>query len=613
MGVNFLAPAAFWLAAVLPVVVLFYLLKRKRVVRLISSTVLWQRFLAESQASSPFQRLRHNWLLVLQLLVLLLAILALARPFFAAQAIGGRLQVVILDASASMQSTDVSPSRFERARTEALRLVDSLRPTDQMIVLQVAAVAEVKQSATSDKAVLRRALQACAVTDAGTRLTEALRMAESLTRDNSQAEVHLFSDGAAAGLEEMQNKGLRLVYHRFGERASNAGIASLDLRPNPEDPTQRAIFTSIVNAAPEPRRTEVELRFEGRLVETKPVTIAPTNSVPVVFVAQQSRDGVFEVRLTGGDDLPADDRAQIISQLPRPIRVLLVSRGNRFLERALRFAGLVELSVAPQLTDPSPPFDMVVLDGVMPAVWPSLNVLAIQTMNTNWFDRAGMIENPPIVDWRAAHPLMRFVSLDNVQVARSTAVSTPTWGVRVIEAPQTPLVVAGELGRQRVVWIGFDLLESTWPLRISFPIFMANAVDWLNPAAIRASQRLVRAGEPFRLPLDGPVGRAELIRPDGTRQPLALDPEATELVVGDTSRQGLYRVVWSTNDLAFAVNLLDSAETDTRPRAELDFGRFGEVTATTTRRASLEIWRWIALAALAVLLFEWWFYHRRTA
>src|SRR5882672_5435844 len=120
---RFLAPIAFWFAAAIPVAILFYLLKRKRQVRLVSSTLLWQKFLAESQASAPFQRLRHNWLLVLQLLLLLLAVLALARPYFAGKMSGGNLFVAILDASASMQSTDETPSRFEKARAEALKLV----------------------------------------------------------------------------------------------------------------------------------------------------------------------------------------------------------------------------------------------------------------------------------------------------------------------------------------------------------------------------------------------------------------------------------------------------------------------------------------------------------
>ena len=67
---SFLTPEAIAFAVTLPVVVIFYLLKRRRVERLVSSTVLWDRFLNETQASSPFQKLRHNWLLIIQLILL---------------------------------------------------------------------------------------------------------------------------------------------------------------------------------------------------------------------------------------------------------------------------------------------------------------------------------------------------------------------------------------------------------------------------------------------------------------------------------------------------------------------------------------------------------------
>ena len=67
-----------------------------------------------------------------------------------------------------------------------------------------------------------------------------------------------------------------------------------------------------------------------------------------------------------------------------------------------------------------------------------------------------------------------------------------------------------------------------------------------------------------------------------------------------------------TNDLAFCVNLLDVAESNILPREELPFGKYAKVTATTMKRANLELWRWLAAAGLAVLLFEWWYYHKRT-
>src|SRR5438874_10142806 len=112
---SFFSPIAFAFAAAIPIVIVFYLLKRKRVVKLVSSTLLWQKFLAETQANAPFQRLRHNWLLILQLLLLTLVVLALARPYFAGQAKMSRLRVLILDASASMQRTDENLPRFGEA------------------------------------------------------------------------------------------------------------------------------------------------------------------------------------------------------------------------------------------------------------------------------------------------------------------------------------------------------------------------------------------------------------------------------------------------------------------------------------------------------------------
>ncbi len=613
---NFLAPAAFLFAAALPVVIVFYLLKRKRVVKLVSSTLLWQKYLAETQASSPFQRLRHNWLLILQLLLLTLVILALARPFFATPTRMGRLLVVILDASASMQSTDESPSRFEAARAEALKWVSSLHDNDQMVILQAAANTQVLQSPTSNKPALRRALQTCAVTDGPTRLTEALKLAETLTHDQAQAEIHLFSDGAAAGLNEFENKGLRLVYHRVGRRGDNVGIVSLDVRAHPEDATRRALYASIVNFSTNAQQSELELRFDDRLLETRPLSLKPKEVSPQIFTASQARDGIFNLKLTLKDDLAADNQASIISLLPQPVKVLLVSRGNRFLERALRAAPNVLLSNASTLIDPAANFDIVVLDDVAPTVWPSGNTLAIHTATTNWFEGWSSLATPAIVAWKNTHPLLRFVNFDNVSINESMAIRTNTWAVPLVESSQTPLILAGELKRQRIVWIGFDTLQSTWPLQFSFPIFIVNAVEWLNPAAANASQLLVHAGDPFRMALAQPLTNSliSVKTPAGLEKTMAVDTVTRELVFGDTAKQGVYHVqIGATNNLAFCVNLLDAAESDITPRGELSFGKFGKVAATKIRRANLELWRWIAVAGLIVLLFEWWYYHRRTA
>src|SRR5205085_6575782 len=113
---SFLAPLALISALVVgPIIVAMYLLKLRREDRRVSSTFLWQRVVRDVEANAPWQKLRRNLLLLLQLLLLALLALALARPFFHTAGISGHNLIVIVDRSASMGATDVQPSRLDAA------------------------------------------------------------------------------------------------------------------------------------------------------------------------------------------------------------------------------------------------------------------------------------------------------------------------------------------------------------------------------------------------------------------------------------------------------------------------------------------------------------------
>src|SRR5207249_1961923 len=112
----------------------------------------------------------------------------------------------------------------------------------------------------------------------------------------------------------------------------------------------------------------------------------------------------------------------------------------------------------------------------------------------------------------------------------------------------------------------------------SFPIFIANAVDWLNPANAQNAQLLVRAGDPFHLTLTQPVTSAQVTMPDGSARKLTVDPNAKELVFGDTLRQGVYHLKAGTNDTVFCVDLLDAMESNIKPKDELQFGKYAKVS-----------------------------------
>ena len=604
---NFLNPEALAFAVTLPIVIIFYLLKRRRVAHLVSSTIIWKRFLNETQANSPFQKLRHNWLLIIQLIFLSLAIFALIRPYFSSKIESGRFVVVILDVSASMQATDVSLNRFELAKGEVNKMIDGMYDNDQMVLILSGGNTEVRQSPTSVKAILKKALDQVKVTDSPTRLLEAIKLSQNLSRNRPKVEVHLFSDGVSSDLDAFELQDLNLEYHRLGKGGGNLGITSLEVRSNPEQLGQQSVFATIGNFSTNTMSSEVSLFFDDQMIGNRRLTVRPTNTASLVFSSNQRTNGVFRMKLKNDDFLQVDNIGSVMGLTRRNVEVLLITKGNVFLEKALRSIDDVDLIVKSSLTDSTPNVDVVVLDSIRPTVWPSGNVMAINTQSTNWFQPSGLLESPPIVDWKSAHPILRFVNFDNVQVAQSLNSELPTWMNPIVETQSVPLIAVGENDANRCVWVGFNPLDSTWPLRVSFPIFIANAIDWLDPKIVTN----LSAGEPFSMRMAEKGSAVVVTLPDGEIVETST-MENGEFVFADTFQQGVYHAKYGTNEISFCVNLLDAAESAIESRDVLKLGKYG-VEATLQLDADKELWRWFAITCLLLLVFEWWFYHRRTA
>src|SRR5260221_10319103 len=77
-------------------IVVMYILKLRRKDVVVASTFLWRQVIRDVQANAPFQKLRKNLLLFLQLLAVAFLVFALSRPFWRAKGIGGRSGVVVV-------------------------------------------------------------------------------------------------------------------------------------------------------------------------------------------------------------------------------------------------------------------------------------------------------------------------------------------------------------------------------------------------------------------------------------------------------------------------------------------------------------------------------------
>src|SRR6266567_5353567 len=186
---SFLVPAALAFGIIIPIILLLYFMRPRRQERVIGSTLLWQQALQDLQASRPWQRLRITQLLLLQLLAAIFIVLILARPaIFLRSPISGDT-IIILQASASMQATDVAPNRFEAAKSQISDLIDGLGPNDHLSLISMANTPQVLIAASQDKGQLTAALDRAKVTNQDADLQQALSLATSLAAGRTNIQV----------------------------------------------------------------------------------------------------------------------------------------------------------------------------------------------------------------------------------------------------------------------------------------------------------------------------------------------------------------------------------------------------------------------------------------
>ena len=628
---NFFNPwNLLWLPPLLSGILALWMLRRKRQEVVVSSLFLWQSLLQDSQADRPFQKLRRNLLLFLQLLAAFLLVFALAGPFVYGRGMTGRTLVVILDTSASMSATDVYPTRLDSAKDAAKGFLrHEMNGSDVATVITAGTRPETRIGRMGDRARLEDAIDRIQGTDAPGDMAAALALALSLTAGRTGGEVRVFTDGdldpdQAARLAALPVGPTQVRQQVIGSpTADNVAITALDGR---RDPTtgRPEVFVAVRHfGARPPAGGTLSLLQDGKLIDARALMLTDGAQSETFDSPLLAQGGVITARLDTQDDLPTDNQASLVLSPPTPRRVLLVTRGNVFLERGLNTDPDVRLEeCAPDQFAAEGRsglgYSLVVFDGGLPAgPLPPGNFLVFGagSARTLLAPSGGRVASPSLVDEDPTHPVMRFVDLHGLRL-RTIPRLTLMPGATALAGGSGPWIAARDTGDHRMVSVGFDLSDSDWPLRVSFPIFLANAVDWLTQGARpggTAPQTL--AGQPFSVVMPPGAGALSVVRPDGKVQEAAA-PVQGRFVETDTSQAGVYHVRSASGAVyPVAVDLLDASASDLSPRAVAALDHTG-VTVTSadippSRRAKSDLWPAVAGIALVALLLEWVAYHRR--
>lgn len=711
-------------AIAVPALIILYFLKLRRRDMEVSTTLLWKKAIQDLQANAPFQKLRNNILLFLQLLVLAAALLALSQPEFKDAGLTNARHIILIDNSASMNATDgrVAPAnapaestpttRLEAAKTRAIQLVDALKEPglfddqgEEAMVIVFNSNAQVLQTFTSSKTDLKNAINNIQPTDAPGSLERAWSLAEAYTGKmvfkedqgfipvGPGATIHLISDGRLPDAAKVQRGETdSIFFHRIGASdAPNVGITGLRAERAFDNPARLSIFVGLQSTAREARNVDVELIIDGQTTNVRDIVVgaakpkdaaaaeaedAPEDSgeqwVPglggFVFPIDRSEGGIATVRISTRepDSLPTDNIGYLVIPPAKRLSVALVTEGNLLIQSAFRGMKLSALDVIKpaqfqQLLDEgkTSQYDVFVFDRWLPQVKiesagagdapvppsaPPLGSVAgggrVPGLPPGRSLVLGIVPPPPLgavdegpvdaavfADYRRDHPALALSALDKITITKFRRVTVqPDTPVRVLASTDKgPGVLEVSDASVLAIVVPWDPGDSDWWLDPGWVLFMAGSVLYLSDSGAGATGDMVRPGDTLRTRV--PIGSRDVrvTLPDNTRH--AAEPASDGSVAyGPVTRNGIYTVSWEGTAAAsdfvtdgrarrpIAANLVDPNESDIGAASQLDLAN-DRLAAKSDEESALrrKLWPWLLLAALAIIMLEWWVYNRKVA
>ena len=521
---NFLSPTSLFLFGLAIPIVALYILRLRRRREPVSTLMFWEELFRERQTTSLFQRLKHLLSLLLQLLFLALLVLSIARPQFAFITKSARQLVLIIDQSASMNAIEADTdgrTRLEIAKESALRTVDGLRFMDEMTVISSHTRPIIHIPFTNHQKSLREAIHTIQPTDISTNLEPAYDLADTIAQTKPNPEIVIFSDfqSVSEGLlakfkSETEQEGdtekpdpeIKRHLIQIGTANDNVGITKFRVRKSLVNAFDYQTLLRVVNASEEEKKFNVELYFDENLFDVRPYTLAPGESRSEIFSNFAFEGGKLKAVLDVQDALISDNIAYATLPKRDLIPVLLVTLENPFLQKALAVDEQIQLTVLTPTeyeTDVLPEsansqvkknYQVVIFDRYSPPILGDGNYMfiyppAVDSSETpngqgskpllQW-DIGAALETPIITDWERTHPILQHVHLENVQIGTAYQVTPPSTAQVLARSFESPVLFIDVKPNRKIVFAAINILESDLPLRIAFPVIIANTIQWFQ-------------------------------------------------------------------------------------------------------------------------------------
>ncbi len=362
------------------------------------------------------------------------------------------------------------------------------------------------------------------------------------------------------------------------------------------------------------------------------------------------------------DDFALDDEAWCVLSSVRKAKVLIVGPYNPVLTAFFNQEATQKLVDAQQLapedlaTDKyrtparNGEVDLVIFDRCAPAEeadMPQANTFFIDQPPPPWRRGDKTLDNQFLIVSKTSHPLLRHItSLWDVGIARAFSFdlsgnlddkakplffpdkedkkdtgrrSLPALTRLAESSGAVPLIFTLHREPFKDLVLAFALvsekgdLNTDWPLRPSFPLFLFNVINNLGNRGDAERSPTVQPGEPMLLRPEAGVQRLTITAPNGKAEPCERNARG-EFLFAKTDRLGAYDVLRPDGlHSSFAVNLLDSNESTIDPRPEVVLGQSSIEAGKSEVYQPRELWKWILIIGLILLVAEWFLYNQRVS
>ena len=607
---QFLNPYMLFTLGIIPILIVIHTLKPKPRQVDVTNLYLWNEVIKEQRHHLSFERLKRNLPLLLQILIVVLIAVALAKPTWTHMTAKKGKLVIVIDTSASMKSRTGSGMRFDLARQKALHLIEERDPGQNILIVEAGSKSVVKSGFIGNTSQAQDVVMGLMPSDAAANLEPAIYLALSFVDPAKEDLLYLITDGAGKDFSDLikNHPKIRPIIISGGEH--NIGITKFEFRQQIDRSDQYEFLLEIKNFDLAPRECPIRLSIDGVGLFESVIAFEAREKKMLIIPYSGLISGIADATLNIDDDFTVDNQAYLSLNAAKEIWVLLVSKGNPFLDKLLaaypnfRVNSVKEI-IPSSWREQTARHDIVIVDRMDFPQTDRGNFLLIDAYSPSIpISKTGQVRLPEILTWNQSSPLMANVNISGLIVEEGATLRADPSLQPVIESARTGLMYIFEENALRVVLIGFDFTRSDLPLKIAFPVMMSNIFNWLNPHKLEFSTFQIQAGETFEIyfnpQTDSIYTRAPHEKWD--KHPVKMNP----FKYRNTGNVGIYTIAENGKERYFTVNLSDESESDITAMA-LDQlpGQSKSPLDPEEISAQHPLWGLFILMGCGLLMIEW--------